>query len=128
MQSLLWKILHRIYPTNDILVKMKIKDSSKCDRCNDIDSLEHLFYTCEHAQKVWKNIEYTIQIRLKANFKLSEEIVMLGYHNKNTEKEISRKINLILAIGKSTISKSRYRQNQNILHILESETAMRNIS
>ena len=110
MQSLLWKILHRIYPTNDILVKMKIKDSSKCDRCNDIDSLEHLFYKCEHAQKVWKNIEYTIQIRLKANFKLSEEIVMLGYQNKNTEKEISRKINHIIAIGKSTISKSRYRQ------------------
>ena len=128
MQSLLWKILHRIYPTNEILVKMKIKDSSKCDRCNDIDSLEHLFYTCEHAQKVWKHIENNIQTRLKANFKLSEEIVMLGYHNKNTEKEISRKINLILAIGKSTISKSRYRQNQNILHILDSETALRNIS
>ena len=38
-----WKLLHNIYPTNNLLFKMGVKDSIRCSYCADNDYIEHFF-------------------------------------------------------------------------------------
>ena len=43
LRLLHWKILHDIYPIDILLNKMKIKESNKCNCCEEINYLEHFF-------------------------------------------------------------------------------------
>ena len=47
--TLNWKILCNIYPTNILLAKIGIKNTSKCETCNEEDYLEHFFFTCKNC-------------------------------------------------------------------------------
>ena len=44
-----YKFIHRIIPTNKRLYAIKIKDSNKCNRCSDIDTIKHSFYDHESS-------------------------------------------------------------------------------
>ena len=37
-----WKILHNIFPTNILLNRIGIKDTEKCEFCNEKDFVEHI--------------------------------------------------------------------------------------
>ena len=51
LRQLQWKILHRIYPTNTLLFKMKIKDKEECDFCNEKDDLIHFLLAVQSRKR-----------------------------------------------------------------------------
>ena len=56
-----YRILHRILATNDLLMKMNIKQNNLCHFCNDeIEKLAHLFWHCNVVNRFWENIEQWI--------------------------------------------------------------------
>ena len=49
-----YKVLNNIVFTNEKLFKIKMIDSLQCTFCkNEIEALEHLFYSCEITRSFW---------------------------------------------------------------------------
>ena len=59
--KLIWfqyRIVHRIIATNKYLVLIGVKNNSVCNLCNnEIETIEHLFFYCIHAQKFWNDLK-----------------------------------------------------------------------
>ena len=53
-----WKILHNIFPTNILLNRIGIKDTEKCEFCNEKDFVEHMFVNCKRIDRLWENISH----------------------------------------------------------------------
>ena len=64
--SLMWKILHNIYPTGILLYKMGKQDDDQCKFCHERDTVEHCFVECCLVKKMWIVIEVYLGIKLKA--------------------------------------------------------------
>ena len=46
-------MLFGVYQTNDILVKMKLRQSAACLGCSEMnESLSHIIFECPHYQKI----------------------------------------------------------------------------
>ena len=53
-----WKLLHNIYPTNIMLKKMNVRNSEMCSfGCGEKDYIEHFFFSCRVAKKLWCHVE-----------------------------------------------------------------------
>ena len=78
LRNFQYKFLMRIIPTNDVLLKYKIKSSNLCDFCNmNVETNKHLFWECIHAQHFWveiANLFRTYNIELRINY----EIISFG--------------------------------------------------
>ncbi len=44
IQTIQYRIIHRIIPCNEWLHNIKIRDNSKCNFCHGIDTISHFFY------------------------------------------------------------------------------------
>jgi hypothetical protein len=53
IQSLQFKIIHRVITCNKKLYDFKIKLDPLCDYCNQTDDIIHHFITCEYTMKFW---------------------------------------------------------------------------
>ena len=53
IQSLQFKIIHRIINCNKKLFDMKIKETPKCSYCDAIDDIPHFFMRCENVLDLW---------------------------------------------------------------------------
>jgi hypothetical protein len=51
-----YKITHRIIACNYQLKIWKIKDSDKCDYCDESDTIEHFFVTCDKSKIFWNSV------------------------------------------------------------------------
>ena len=67
LREVQWKIVHNIYPTNILLNKMGIKSSEKCDFCDEVDVVEHMFFRCKRLQTFWTDVSKRIDNRVKKN-------------------------------------------------------------
>ena len=47
-----FQILHRTLVTNRKLLQFGIKDSEKCDHCDEVETISHLLYDCPFAQDI----------------------------------------------------------------------------
>ena len=83
----------------------KIKQSPVCDLCEEIDTLEHFFYTCTGVFSFWNSIcnWFYSCTHIKINLKLLE--VLLGV---TQEGELFYSLNYLILIGKMFIKKCRY--------------------
>lgn len=58
LRNFQFKLLHRKIATNTFLQKIGIKDTNSCTFCQkDIETLMHLFWTCEKTQTFWTSLE-----------------------------------------------------------------------
>jgi hypothetical protein len=55
-KNLILKILHGDIYTNEKLFKYGMVDSPLCPRCNEVETLEHKFATCQYVNRIWLNI------------------------------------------------------------------------
>lgn len=128
LRVLQWKILHNIYPTNILLNKMGIANSNKCNACtaDEIDYIEHFFFSCAKIHTVWKIVEKEINTRIGSHIPISKSIALLGYHDdsSHTAKERAT-INWLITLAKMCISKYRYGDNIRIDLIFEKELRLR---
>ena len=74
-----YKIIHRFLATNSYLTKVKIKDSALCDHCgNFAETLVHLFWECEYAQRIWTQLKEWLMPSLDISVFLNVKNVILG--------------------------------------------------
>ena len=84
--QLLWfqfRVLHRILPTERYLHICKIKDSPNCKRCGEEETISHLLYNCEFAQRFWVSLGNALRINCHncARLSFSLELVIFGSKN-----------------------------------------------
>ena len=53
IQSLQFKILHRIFPCKTNLKRWKIYDIEECDECGGIEDLQYYFALCGEVRAFW---------------------------------------------------------------------------
>ena len=127
LKSLQFKILHHIYPTNILLCKMGIRNSNSCSYCNEIDSLAHFFFECHSLTTFWNFVESLIHLIVGKQITINTNKALFGITtdeimNRNCLKES----NILILLGKLSISKNRYTQNPKQLRlILEHEILLR---
>ena len=128
LRQLQWKILHRIYPTNTLLFKMKIKVSEECDFCNERDTIIHFFACCPVSKIVWHEAEKKICCYVGKIFKLSEKIIIFGIEGwDNFSNKDIKFINNICLVGKMTISKYKFKKSAPIDLMFENELRFRGL-
>ena len=128
LRILCWKIAHNIYPTNILLLKMKISPSRSCKFCTTIDFIEHFFYQCPKVKPLWNEITKDLNSYLGISVALDEKIVLLGSPRVHAANNlVHTKVNLAIAIGKLTVSKFRYGKPRNIIEIYETEASLRKL-
>lgn len=54
-----WKLLKRALPVGERLLERHIDVDPKCKRCGCNESILHLLFQCEYAQKVWQLAPFT---------------------------------------------------------------------
>ena len=98
-----YSIIHRILPLNDLLYKMKLKDTNICSLCNiSIETLTHLFYECPKVQNIWKNLKTWIEEKTDSKLDFSRRNICLGYPKKR-----NMILNLIIITVKYNIYRSK---------------------
>ena len=127
LRLLHFNIIHNSYPTNVLLTKMRIKQSNKCDFCQETDFLEHFFYECHRLQQFWHDIEYIMVSILNQDIKVNTSIALLGITKDNTTANSKRikEANHMLLIARMSISKLRNSDIKNIKYIFEYEMLLR---
>jgi len=56
LQMLQYKILHRIIPCNRYLFQINVKPSPYCNLCQELDTVEHMFFECKTINELWINL------------------------------------------------------------------------
>ena len=97
--NLVWlqyRIIHRILGTLSLRKKMGNCDSNICRLCQQSEeSIEHIFVTCTHANKLWEDIRnYSSKNRME-NVSIKPEHILLGELNKK-----QRSHNILYLIAK----------------------------
>ncbi len=55
IQTIQYRIIHRIIPSNEWLYNIKIRDNNKSTFCPGIDTISHFFITCPKYKIFWKS-------------------------------------------------------------------------
>ncbi len=124
LRVLQWKILHNIYPTQILLMKMGVTDNNQCVYCNEIDYIEHFFYGCNLSRNLWSHVENTILVKHDIQIQLEEETVMFGLLE-GYNKSVRKTVNTYILIGKMCVSKFKYGSYNNIRTLFDYECALR---
>ena len=56
LQSLQFKIMHRIINYNTKLFDMKLKETPMCSYCDETDDIPHFFVHCDNVSDIWKEL------------------------------------------------------------------------
>ena len=87
LRELQWKILHNLYPTNILLLKIGEAENNRCSLCyTEIDYIEHFFFNCQKISKLWSHITNIISKNLSLTITLTVESVLLGFVKKENLK------------------------------------------
>ena len=121
LRLLHFNIIHNTYPTNFLLKKMRIKESDKCDFCQEQDFLDHFFFECGRLREFWNDIELHVGLILKHNLKINAVIALLGITKDDTTANLKRmkEANHLLLIAKMCISVLRNAEINNIKYIFK---------
>ncbi len=106
LQSLQYKILHRIYPCNTYLSKWNSDISESCIFCPSVDTLAHHFFTCETSKYLWASLTRLWQNSIGVGIVLSEIDIILGCPNENNDDTINA-LNFCIIFGKWYIAKCK---------------------
>ena len=74
-----FKFLHRILPNNNLLHKMKIKDSNLCVFCKqEIDIVNHMFWDCTVTKTFISKVKQYLEHKLGQEFNLRKDELFMG--------------------------------------------------
>ena len=114
LQWIQFQILHRIFPCNYYLHRIKIIDSPICTFCKmDFETVDHIFVECPHVKEIWYGIEEWFSQTFNRHISFDKQAILFGkFANKNVHKVE----NLIILIIKQYIYISKF-SNVNKLSI-----------
>ena len=109
------------------LYKQGITDTDKCPSCDSVDYVEHFLYECKCVKTLWAHIEKLYLINYGTSLSLDLHHVIVGYKLDNFV--TFQYINMLILIGKLTISKYKYgKYVGTITSLFEQECVLRGIS
>ena len=76
-----YKITHRIIACTYQLKICKLKDTNKCDFCEEIDNIEHFSVTCKKSKTFWESLLKWWEIFTKTTFLLYVYKTIFGISN-----------------------------------------------
>ena len=103
LQTLQYRIIHRIIPCNEWLFNIKIKDNKTCNFCNEIDDIAHFFIYCKLVKLFWKTWSKWWNSLSKtdiSNCNDAEECILFGFHG---EDDLTQVLNYIILTAKEYI-------------------------
>ena len=93
-----FRTLHHRFYTNDLLLKMGIKNSNLCSFClQQFDSISHMLLFCNTSINLWERVQMWIRELGMVNYNLSTDKIILG------DLENTTCINTIILLTKNTI-------------------------
>ena len=98
-----FKIGHNVVNTNQRLYKFDIHHNNKCYFCKDIETLEHLFYSCKIVIPGWLYIDKLICAMFDKHFKNDSKTVLYYNNDELGEKQIRKMYIIISSIYKYAI-------------------------
>jgi hypothetical protein len=93
-----YKITHRIIACNYQLKIWKVKDTDKCDFCEEIDTIEHFFVTCKRSKTFWEALLKWWEIFSKTTIPLNIFETIFGIPNEEKNIVVSN-LNYFLIHG-----------------------------
>ena len=118
INSLMWKIIHNIYPTSMWLHKLGITDSENCSVCNELETIEHFFVTCRRVVNLWRHIEHALNIRLNT------ETILFGIYNDENICNLHKYISVALLC----ISRFKHGNYSDLIGLYENECMLRKLN
>ncbi|XP_023812027.1 uncharacterized protein LOC111947633 [Oryzias latipes] len=113
MRDVSFKLLHRIYPTNQYMLRYKKTIDPNCTFCKEHpETISHLFWNCNTTKKLWKDCARFINYKLDSQYQIKFEHIIFGLHEKNIRSNVKLAINLIIIFGKFHIHKSKFSSSQ----------------
>ena len=126
LRVLQWKIIHNIYPTNIVLYKMGVSNSSNCS-CGERDYIEHFFCTCAKTMPLWEAVKLKISTKFGIHLDLTALHKMFVVSEELLPKYMVKDINNLIVVAKMCISKFVYGDYGNLVNLLENELKIRKI-
>ena len=79
MKQFKYKAIHRIFPSKEVRFKWKMTDSPKCNRCDVIETYEHVFIRCTAVNSCWEKFNsYLRTVGINKDLR-SLRTIILGY-------------------------------------------------
>jgi hypothetical protein len=104
LRSFQIKFTNRIIPTNKLLFKQKIVNSTLCDFCcRDTETIKHMYYDCQHVQNLWTWIHTWLNEK-EVEFNLNFQTACFGVQKKSRNDSL---INMIILLAKYYIFKCK---------------------
>ena len=101
------------------LTEFIIITSNICDFCDEIDYIDHSFYSCRHVKEFWNYISSIISTSLNTRFDLTVSHALLGLPIGTLQlksREI-KEINHFILVAKLAITKSKAAKSRNFENI-----------
>jgi hypothetical protein len=111
-----FKVTHRILAVGERLKTWKIKDTDKCEVCNEKDTVEHFLVTCQEVLSFWQQVFNWWQSLTNIRFPLLVYEILFGIPNDSNEILITH-FNYVLLNGNYYIYKNKMKQEK--LHLYE---------
>ena len=107
LQSLQYKIIHRIIPCQKWLYNLKVIDSPVCQRCpsNCIDTITHHLVECGGLNNFWVDLESWWNRVAEYKVRLHTKHIIFGLYHDNHH---FRTLNYVILLGKWFIRKQLY--------------------
>ena len=111
LQNFQYKCFMRIIPTNSNLSKCKIKETASCEFCSmEIETINHLFWECNHVQHVWTNLTmFLLRHNITINFCSKYVTFDITERTNCIETQVK---NYIILLEKYFIFKNKYQETQ----------------
>ena len=98
IQTMQFKILHRVYNCNYNLFTWGISQTQSCESCQGVDNLEHYFYYCQDVKSFWENVSEWLAVNMNINKTFTVLEVLLGLINLN--RKFFYMVNLVVLLGR----------------------------
>ena len=95
-----FKLLHRILPYKENLVRWKITSDMTCNHCKQIETLDHVLLHCPQVDLFWQKLSYFIKSQFNVNIQINEKTLLIGH---DVENENMAFLNVILVFAQYTI-------------------------
>lgn len=100
-----YRIIHRILATNDLLLKLNIRNNNLCTFCGILpEKIQHLFWHCHVVLEFWETIEQLFLQKIHYALNVNKQTAIFGITHNIC---YNRSINYILILTRYYIYKCR---------------------
>ena len=95
-----FKILYRILPFKENLVRWNITSDMSCTHCEGVETVDHALLHCPEVNLFWKKVMYFIFNQFNINATTDKKLLITGYEIKDKKMTIP---NIMLNFAQYTI-------------------------